>query len=244
MLWTNPPDVCYNESPNLSEEINFVVKRSWILLHLVLIALLFPTFACGSIAGRVTPTPTKTPRPFRTVVNLPTVTPTPTPTDTPIPTDTPTPTPIPTDTPTPIPTDTPTNTPPPPPPPPPPTDTPLPPPADTPTPLPPAAPPPPPSSKPDVIVELPDGNTFSSGDEVKIIFIVRDPDGVKEFTWGVFTQNQTPLIGGERNCNNATECREEVEAVAPPVSGTYLVGADAIDAHGNTARGVGEIYVP
>jgi hypothetical protein len=73
---------------------------------------------------------------------------------------------------------------------------------------------------------------------------VRDPEGVSEFTWGIFTQNLTPLVGGDINCNNATECKHETEVVAPGISGTFLVGADALDSKGETGRGVAEIYVP
>ena len=93
-----------------------------------------------------------------------------------------------------------------------------------------------------MIVELPKGNTFDPGSEVKIVFIVRDADGVASFTWGVFTQNQTPLIGGDKECHGASECREE-KTVNAPLTGTYLVGADAVDTKGFTSRGVGEIYV-
>ncbi len=95
-----------------------------------------------------------------------------------------------------------------------------------------------------MIVDLPNGNIFDPGDEVKIVFIVTDPDGVTSFTWGIFTQNQTPLIGGDKACNGLIECKLEVNEEAPPVSGTYLVGADAVDTTGATTRGVGEIYVP
>lgn len=219
------------------------MKYAKFKLHLTLIALIIPVLACGPGISQVTPTPTKTPIRERTVVSLPTITPTPTSTLTPIPSDTPTPTPIPPDTATPIPpTETPTPVPPtntPVPPPPPPTNTPVP---VQPTSPPP--PPPPPSSKPDVIVELPDGDVFSSGEEVKIVFIVRDPDGVDSFTWGIFLQNLTPLVGGDEFCGGATECRLEVEENAPPLTGTYIVGADAVDVHGNTARGTSAIYVP
>lgn len=224
------------------------MKRFQLAGPVVLCIMLIPILACGPIAAQeVTPTPTKTPRRVQTVPPLETPTPVldivlPTPTDTPLPTDTPTPTPTPTE--TPIPTETPTavpptNTPPPPPPPPPPpTDTPVPQPTQ-----PPAPPPPPPSSKPDIIVELPDGSTFDTGDDFKVIFIIRDPDGVKEMSWGVFTQNQTPLIGGDVNCGNAPECRHEEELEAPPIRGTFIVGADAIDSKGEDNRGIGEIYV-
>ena len=215
--------------------------------------------ACGPIAAQqVTPTPTKTPRRIQTVpplepleteapvMNIDLILPTPT--ETPLPTDTPTPTPIPTD--TPIPTETPTSVPPtntpvpPPPPPPPPTNTPQP--AEPPPTVAPAVPqatPEPPSSKPNIVVELPDGNTFDKGEEFEVIFIVRDPDGVSEFSWGVFTQNQTALIGGDIDCRNAIECRHEEELEAPPLSGTFIVGADAIDATGEDNRGIGEIYI-
>lgn len=91
---------------------------------------------------------------------------------------------------------------------------------------------------------MPEGNTFSPGDEVKIIFIVKDPDGINSFTWGIFLQNLSPLVGGDKICNGATECSIEVEENAPPLTGTYIVGADAVDVKGNTARGVSEIYVP
>ena len=222
------------------------MKYSWFKLHVILMALIVPILACGPGISQITPTPTKTPRRVRTVVSLPTVTPTlvssPTPeilpTDTPTPASTPIDTPIPeqaTDTPTPEPvppTDTPL-----PPPPPPPTNTPPPPPTSPPA-------PPPADSKPEVFVELPDGDVFSAGEEVRIVFIVRDPDGVDRFTWGIFLQNLTPLIGGDKVCGGATECKVEVKENAPSLTGTYIVGADAVDVNGNTARGTSAIYVP
>jgi hypothetical protein len=93
-----------------------------------------------------------------------------------------------------------------------------------------------------VVVELPSGNDFSIGDQVRIIFIARDPGGVKEFTWGIFLQNQTPLKNGTKKCDGATECREEVKAEAP-IAGTYILGADAVNMQGQTKRGIGELYV-
>jgi hypothetical protein len=89
---------------------------------------------------------------------------------------------------------------------------------------------------------LPDGNTFDRNEEFKVKFIVRDPDGVWSFTWGIFTQNQTSLMGGEKICHNAPECQHEVE-VESPLQGTFIVGADAVDSKGQTGRGIGEIYI-
>ena len=76
-----------------------------------------------------------------------------------------------------------------------------------------------------------------------MIFVVIDPDGVSEISWGVFTQNQTPLVGGDVNCRNATECRHKEKLEAPPFSGTFIVGADAVDSKGENNRGIGEIYI-
>ncbi|MBN1217325.1 MAG: hypothetical protein JXM69_00230, partial [Anaerolineae bacterium] len=125
--------------------------------------------------------------------------------------------------------------------PPPPTNTPLPPPPTN-TPAPPPPTPTPANQGPQVIVELPNGNTFDTGDKVKMVFIVLDPDGVASFTWGIFTQNQVPLVGGDKSCGGATECRLEKEESAS-VPGTFIVGADAVDTKGNKSRQVGEIYV-
>ncbi|MCQ3978246.1 MAG: hypothetical protein DPW09_32875 [Anaerolineae bacterium] len=131
----------------------------------------------------------------------------------------------------------PTNTPPPPPPPP---DTPIPPPPDTPAPPPPTQPP---ASQTVVTIELPKGDKFHADDEVEIVFVVRDPGGVREFTWGIFTQNLTSLKGGRYECHGATECRLKIKENVPPVKGTYIVGADAIGSDGKTVRGTGAIYV-
>jgi hypothetical protein len=138
-----------------------------------------------------------------------------------------------------VPTDTPlpTNTPPPPPP----TNTPPPPP-------PPATSAPPPPTQPPanpltVNVELPDGSTFDIDEEVHFVFVVRDPGGVKEFTWGIFTQNQTSLKGGKKECGGATECTLDVREEGPPFEGTFIVGADALSVSGKTTRGIGEIYI-
>jgi len=221
--------------------------RSLFVLWLGALLVLTPILACGPIgASRVTPTPTKTPRRVMALeqTSVPTLTATPAVTDTPTPlppTDTPTPAP-PTDTPTPAPTDTPTPVPPTntPLPPPPPTDTPIPPPTNTPAPPPPTQPP---ASQTVVTIELPEGDKFHADDEVEIVFVVRDPGGVREFTWGIFTQNLTSLKGGRHECHGATECRLEIKENVPPVKGTYIVGADAIGSDGKTVRGTGAIYV-
>ncbi len=218
-----------------------------VLLQALLLLIGVPTLACGPAAMQVTPTPTKTPKiiqlpaesptPTAAVVDLPTFTPAPEipPTDTPLPpTDTPVPEP-PTDTPPPPPTDTP-----PPPPPPPPTDTPVPlPPTDTPPPPPPTTPP---SSGPAIVIDLPDGDTFNTGDEVRVRIIVSDPEGVSTFTWGVFTENGTPVIGGDRGCGNSTQCEieEEFEAQLP---GAFRVGVEALDRNGQKSIEVRSIYV-
>jgi hypothetical protein len=95
-----------------------------------------------------------------------------------------------------------------------------------------------------VIITLPDGNEYDIGDEVKVIFTVRDPDGVRSFTYGFFTQNQSPLGGGgTQECGGNTECSREIEEEVPPLEGTFIVGADAVDSKGETNRGIGEIYV-
>jgi len=232
------------------------MRRFLMLLPGALIIFLAPILACGpGTASRVTPTPTKTPKrvlaieqtrvPTGVVTSAPVnpvipeiVSPIETPTPTPLPaTDTPTP-PPPTATPTPPPP--PTDTPVPPPPPPPPTNTPAPPPPNTPAPPPPTQPP---ANPLRVIVELPDGNTFDTDEEIRFVFVVTDPGGVKEFTWGIFTQNQTSLKGDKHDCGGATECRLEIKESAPPIEGTYIVGADALSVSGKTTRGIGEIYV-
>jgi hypothetical protein len=224
------------------------MNRKFLLWFYALLIMTGPLLACRVLSSQqVTPTPTKTPRPVKlmpatiTPTSTPMILPTPAvaeateavPTDTPIP-EPPTPTPEPpTDTPPP-PTDTPLPLPPP-------TNTPAPPPPTN-TPAPPPPTQPPPSSGPEVIVQLPNGNDYSPGDKIKLVFIVRDPDGVARFTWGIFLQNGTALKGGDKECNGAVECSEEREERAP-IPGTYIVGADAVDSKGNTKRGVGEIYV-
>lgn len=130
------------------------------------------------------------------------------------------------------------------PPPPPPTNTPIPPPTVPLPTAPPAAPPPGPAkAETDVVIELPEGNTYDPGDKFKIVFIVRNPNGVKNFTWGIFLQNLTPLIGGQKACNNVPECTHVQEVVAPPLTGIYIVGADVANSKGGIDRGIGEIYV-
>lgn len=213
-----------------------------VILHALLILIGVPTLACGSVAARVTPTPTKTPRIIQlpaelptATMELPTDTPTVPPTDTPLPpTDTPTLEP-PTDTPPPPPTNTP-----PPPPPPPPTEPPPPPPTEPPPP--PTEPPPPPSSGPTIVIDLPDGDTFRNGDRVRVRITVSDPEGVSKFSWGVFTENRTAIAGGNRDCGNATQCeiQEEFKAQLP---GAFQIGVEALDAQGHKAIDTRSIYV-
>ena len=248
------PNPCYNDLiSNHDEETLFFMRHAWLLLQSVLIILSVPVLACGALSRQVTPTPTKTPK-IKTLVpiataalpaidDLATNTPIPDilPTATPVPvppTDTPTPEPPPTDTPTPEPP--PTNTPLPPPP----TNTPLPPPPTN-TPAPPPPPPPPANAETQVFVELPEGSRYSPGDRVKIVVIVRDPDGIANFAWGIFSLNDTPFpVGGDRNCGGATECRIDEDVTAPPLPDTYKVGVDVIDSKGASTRGFfGEIYI-
>jgi hypothetical protein len=220
--------------------------KRYLYLWGVFLMVVLPVLACGPSTAGVTPTPTKTPRLIRTVQPLasaiaPTVLPTDTFTPEPLPTDTPTPEPPPTDTPTPEPP--PTNTPPPPPPP---TNPPPPPPTDTPEPPPPPppteAPAPPPSSGPQIVIELPDGDRFDKGDDVRVVITVRDPDGVASFEWGIFTENNVSVKGGNHSCGNATECRRE-EKFEAVLSGAFQVGVKAVDSQGNRSIEVKQIYV-
>jgi hypothetical protein len=225
------------------------MKRKHKYLLGIVFVLIAPVLACGPGATfEVTPTPTKTPRRIKLLAETPVPTPTPaiiqqnTPlsevvdTPAPIPTDTPIPAPeIPTDTPVSPPTEAP-------PPPPPPTNTPAPPPPPTNTPAPPPPTQPPANQGPQVEVILKDGSDYDVGDKVKITIVARDPDGVASFTWGIFTQNQVGLKGGDKKCNNATECSTNIEE-SIPLAGTFIIGADAVDTKGNKNRGVGEIYV-
>jgi len=223
------------------------MKRRYTFLLGVVITLIVPMLACGPMAPlEVTPTPTKTPRRIKLLPETAAPTPTPavlqqnTPTPevvdtlTPVPTDTPV-AEVPTDTPPPPPTDTPL------PPPPPPTNTPAPPPPTN-TPAPPPPTPVPKNEGPQVDVQLTDGNKYDVGEKIKIKIVVWDPDGVKSFTWGIFTQNQVSLKGGDKNCNGATECSTHIEERIP-IPGTFIIGADALDSKGNANRGLGEIYV-
>jgi hypothetical protein len=93
-----------------------------------------------------------------------------------------------------------------------------------------------------VSVEFPDGNEIDPGDKIKIVYVARDPSGVKRFEWGIFTQNLTSLKGGTKNCDNATECRHEVKEEVP-IEGIFIAGADAVSTSGQTTRGIGEFYV-
>ena len=161
-------------------------------------------------------------------------------TDTPVPEavteDTPTSEPEPA-TDTPEPAAAPTNTPVPPPPP---TNTPVPPPpAPTNTPAP---PPPPANTGPTVIIELPNGDTYAIGEEVRLIITVRDSDGVNSFSWGVFTENQVGVAGGNQDCGNATECRIE-ETFTAALPGAFQIGVEAKDATGIGVIEVGQLYV-
>jgi hypothetical protein len=89
---------------------------------------------------------------------------------------------------------------------------------------------------------LPDGDKFGMGDEVKVIITVSDPDGVNFFKWGVFTQNNVAIKGGDRNCGNAGSCGtdEEFEAV---LDGTFQIGVEAEDSQGKRSIETKQIYV-
>jgi hypothetical protein len=94
-----------------------------------------------------------------------------------------------------------------------------------------------------VVVEFPDGNEVDAGDDIKIVFVVRDPNGVKEFSWGIFTQNKTPLKDGKKDCGGATECRQEIKEEVPPIKGALIAGVEAKSVNGQGKIGIGEFYV-
>lgn len=234
--------------------------RNFTLLRRAAIGILvLAVLACGPIARlQVTPTPTKTPKFVQRVAELVTAIPTPTVVIVRQPTATETPTPAPptptsapeeflppTEPPTPEPSPLPTNTPAPPPPAPP-TNTPAPPPPaepPTPAPPPPTSPPPAPaSSGPTVIIDLPDGDTYGVGDTVKLNITVTDPNGVSDFEWGIFTENKTAVLGGDKGCGNAVECKisEEFEAELP---GAFQIGVEAKNAQGQKTTHVTQLYV-
>jgi hypothetical protein len=94
-----------------------------------------------------------------------------------------------------------------------------------------------------VIIELPDGDTYGSGDKVKLVITVRDPDGVDEFSWGVFAQNGSPTgLGDDQDCRNATECKIETDFNAA-LTGQFFIGVDAMDALGNKVREIVQLYI-
>ena len=94
-----------------------------------------------------------------------------------------------------------------------------------------------------VIIELPDGDTYSLNDDVRIIITVRDPDGIKNFEWGIFAQNGSPTgLGDEIGCNNLVECRVEDE-FETKLPGQFFIGVDAVDALGNDIREIVQLYV-
>ncbi len=101
-----------------------------------------------------------------------------------------------------------------------------------------------PRSNIEVIIILPDGNSYPKSGQIKVICTIRDTDGVTSFVWGLFTQDLIPLIaGGEVLCHNAPECIHEGTINLPPIPGTFIIGADAIDSTGQYGRGIAEIYV-
>jgi hypothetical protein len=89
---------------------------------------------------------------------------------------------------------------------------------------------------------LPDGDTYGVGDEVKLIITVRDSDGVGKFSWGVFTENKTGLLGDEEDCHSAPECRieEEFETQLP---GAFQIGVEAKDTKGQGVIEIKQLYV-
>lgn len=223
------------------------MKKFWLFV----VIMMLPVLACGpSLSAQITPTPTKTPKRIRTVAPLETPTPVVIvlPTDTPVPTATFTPTPIPTETPTPPPTPTETPTPPPPtrppaPPTQPPTPVPTQPPAQPTQPAATVQPTTPPSSGPTVVISLPDGDTYNQNDKVNFTITVSDPDGVATFTWGVFTENQSPVgLGDDKNCGNGNECSLSGNFKAK-LTGRFIFGVDAIDTKGNKTRTIQGMYV-
>ncbi len=100
-----------------------------------------------------------------------------------------------------------------------------------------------PSSDLEVIITLPDGNSYPKSGQVKVIYTIRDTDGVTSFVWGLFTQNLTPLNGGEVLCHNTPECIYEETINLSSITGTFIIGVDAVDFTGQIEREIAEIYV-
>jgi hypothetical protein len=94
-------------------------------------------------------------------------------------------------------------------------------------------------------ISLPGGSNYDQNEGVRVVITVSDADGVSGLTWGVFTQNLTPLIGGNHNCGNSAQCNTEVSfnATVPGGGTAYIFGVDASDTKGNTHREISELYV-
>ncbi len=92
------------------------------------------------------------------------------------------------------------------------------------------------------MIELPNGDQYGVGDEVEVRITVTDPDGVGAFEWGVFTQNNVAVKGGDRDCGNSTSCsiQEKFDAALP---GIFQIGVEAKDATGVGTIEVKQIYV-
>ncbi len=93
-----------------------------------------------------------------------------------------------------------------------------------------------------MIIEMPDGDTYSVGDNIVINITVRDPNGISAFSWGVFSQNRTALKNGTENCNGSPECSVTVELVAG-LSGQFEVGVEAKSKNGGGTIQTKQIYI-
>ncbi|RME72902.1 MAG: hypothetical protein D6784_12785 [Chloroflexi bacterium] len=93
-----------------------------------------------------------------------------------------------------------------------------------------------------MVIELPDGDKYGKGDDVEIRITVRDSDGVKNFEWGVFTQNGVSVKGGNKDCGNAGECSTKQEFNAA-LDGVFQIGVKAYDSANNETVEVKQVYV-
>lgn len=82
-----------------------------------------------------------------------------------------------------------------------------------------------------ITIELPSGTTYKAGENIEMIITVTNPRGVDKFSWGVFTKNQTSILGGLQSCGGAIECKF-TKSFSLPLAWQYLIGVEAMDTKG------------
>jgi len=90
----------------------------------------------------------------------------------------------------------------------------------------------PPVNQSRIVIDLPLQNNYQVNQNIPFTITVTNKLGLNRFVWGAFKGISPIGVGGLQDCFGAVECKITA-SFSPPITGEYLIAADAVDMVGN-----------